>query len=135
MIKKTCSALIILICTILIIVHIENRKNESVKLANIADHEKKTFILDSTNVMRYTADQLIEKTGIPLSDSIFKVSKSDRRRRFLFDSLTNNPNSNGIIREQTWRIDSINRLNIWFIEKGGFWEPFSFQFFMFDDDF
>lgn len=125
--------LFILLYAMLNIACVGNGKQEQVQSTYVIDQKKKPAVLDSATVMQHTADELIEKIGKPLSDSIFQVRQSDRRRRFLYDYLS--CDSNKTIREQTWRIDSVNRLNIWFIKKDNVWNPLIFQFYMFDDDF
>jgi hypothetical protein len=90
-------------------------------------------VFDKSTVMKYSADELISRNGKPLNDSLFQIEDADRSRSFLWHYVSRD--SKTTIREQTWGIDSINMLNIWYIKRDSAWNPLTFDFYTIYDEF
>jgi hypothetical protein len=88
--------------------------------------KEKPVIFDNITVMKYTADELIEKNGKPCSDVTFPIGNANPGNDILWSYFSRD---SGIkIREQIWKIDSVNYVVIWFTERDRMWRPALFDF-------
>ena len=89
-------------------------------------HENERVVFDSTTVMKYAADELISRNGSPISDIIFPINNADPSNKVVWNYVSRD---SGIkIREQTWKMDSVNYVVIWFTKRDSIWKPFLFEF-------
>jgi hypothetical protein len=89
--------------------------------------KKEAIVLDSISIMKYTADELLERNGNPISDINFPAYQAGRDKRSIFQFYPRD--SKDIIRELYWNIDDTTYLLIWYNLKDSSWVPFTFYFY------
>jgi len=90
--------------------------------------ELKPIVLDSVNIIKYPADELVKRNGQPISDTIFNIHYIFNRKQLALWRFYP-PNSNEKIRELVWKTDSISYVTIWYhLEEHKIWGAFDFVF-------
>jgi len=84
------------------------------------------IVLDSTNILMHTADELITRNGKPFSDTTFFASYAGRDKRVIFKFY--DKDSKVIIRELNWNINDSTYLLIWYSKRDTIWFPFTYDF-------
>jgi hypothetical protein len=103
-----------------------NNGNNNLIETKMEISKKEPVILDSVSIMKYTADELIERNGIPASEEIFSAFTNRRDRKSIMQFYSKN--SKEKIRELVWNIDSVSYVVIWYAKKKDTWRALTFDF-------
>jgi hypothetical protein len=88
---------------------------------------------DSSVVMKYSESDLLQILGKPLSSSEFPVCWHDPSQRILLNHFSKD--SDTIIKECIWKLDSLYNTTFWFCQEGAVWKPVTFDVYENDAEF
>ena len=99
----------------------KNYENNSLDENPMVQENPKDIFNDTAVIMKYNDTEFIKLAGKPQTETIFPVKKASRPQWILFNYFPQN--SDVLIKELTWSIDSVNNITVWYSLSQNLWLP------------